>query len=45
MQSAVLALVAQLVYLVLYKTENPGFSLVAGPVTVIYVRVLFWIDR
>ncbi|RXW20207.1 hypothetical protein EST38_g5661 [Candolleomyces aberdarensis] len=46
LQSAVLALVAQLVYLTLYKTENPGFSLVAGPVTVIYglncTAILAW---
>ncbi|KAJ2932932.1 hypothetical protein H1R20_g4145, partial [Candolleomyces eurysporus] len=36
LESAIALFFAQLVYLVLYKLEHPAFSLVAGPVTIIY---------
>ncbi|KAJ2923730.1 hypothetical protein H1R20_g13365, partial [Candolleomyces eurysporus] len=36
LESAIALFFAQLVYLVLYKMEHSAFSLVAGPVTIIY---------
>uniref|UniRef100_A0A4Q2CZU1 Uncharacterized protein n=1 Tax=Candolleomyces aberdarensis TaxID=2316362 RepID=A0A4Q2CZU1_9AGAR len=41
LESAVALFFAQLVYLVLYKMEHSAFSLVAGPVTIIYVGLPF----
>ena len=40
LESAVALFVAQLVYMVLYKLGHPAFALVAGPVTIIYVRAV-----
>ncbi|RXW20194.1 hypothetical protein EST38_g5654 [Candolleomyces aberdarensis] len=36
LESAIALFFAQLVYLVLFRLEHPAFSLVAGPVTIIY---------
>ena len=40
LESALALFAAQLLYLVLYKIEHPAFALVAGPVTIVYVRYL-----
>lgn len=39
LESAIALFIAQLIYLVLYKLEHDAFALVAGPVTIIYVRI------